>query len=130
MKLKVIYSKEAKALKQPIFARAIISTGIEVNVLNAEIDREKNVMLVDVPDDEIKKFTEFLKNYEVKVIPVKESVILNRDICIDCGACVSICPVSAFYMEDFSVELDEAKCILCKACIPVCPVHALKMDNL
>ena len=130
MKLKVTYSKEAKARNEPIFAKAIIETCIEINVLRAKIDGEKNIMLLDVPEDGIEKFTEFMNKYKINVTPIKESITLDKDSCIDCGACVSICPTDALYSDDFSIELDGTKCILCKACIDVCPVGALKMENI
>jgi len=129
MKIKVVYSKEAKALKQPIFSRAIIATGIEVNVLHAEINGEKNVMLIDVPKDGVEKFTDFMDKYKIEVTLLKESIVLDKDACIDCGACISICPVGALYFDNFSIELDESKCILCRACIDACPVKALKITT-
>ncbi|ODS37424.1 hypothetical protein BEH94_06175 [Candidatus Altiarchaeales archaeon WOR_SM1_SCG] len=130
MKIKVVYSKEAKALKEPIFARAIINTGIEINVLRAEIDGEKNLMLIDVPKEGVEKFTDFMNKYKIEVTPIKESIIMDKDKCIDCGACVSLCPADALYSDNFSIELDETKCIMCRACIDVCPVAALKMENI
>lgn len=130
MKLKVTYSKEAKARNEPIFAKAIINTGVEVNVLQAKIDGEKNIMLLDVPKDGVEKFTRFMNKYKIDVTPIKESITLDKDLCIDCGACISICPIDALYSDNFSIELDEKKCILCKACIDVCPVGALKMENI
>jgi ferredoxin len=130
MKLKVVYSKEAKSLNQPIFSRAIINTGVEVNVLHAEINAEKNIMLLDVPAEGVEKFTRFMNEYKIEVIPIRGSISLDKDKCIDCGSCLSICPTDALHSEDFSIELDEAKCILCRACIKVCPVKALKMENI
>lgn len=41
--------------------------------------------------------------------------------CINCGVCVSHCPVGALTMTDGKVIWDEDKCIDCDNCIKVCP---------
>ena len=41
--------------------------------------------------------------------------------CINCGECVSHCPVGALKMIDGKVLWDENKCIDCDTCIKVCP---------
>ena len=51
----------------------------------------------------------------------KGRVIVEKDLCIDCGACVSLCPTDALYFkDDFSVEFTEGKCIGCLLCIDSC----------
>lgn len=56
--------------------------------------------------------------------------------CINCGVCVSHCPVGALKMIDGKVIWDENKCIDCDTCIKVCPhgstpkTHEYTVDNL
>lgn len=40
--------------------------------------------------------------------------------CVDCGACVEVCPTGALRMRDGRVEYDLSKCVLCDACIKRC----------
>jgi ferredoxin len=39
--------------------------------------------------------------------------------------CVAHCPVACFHANDVRVYIDPDVCIDCGACIPVCPVHAI-----
>jgi ferredoxin len=39
--------------------------------------------------------------------------------------CVSVCPVECFHCDDRMVYIDNDVCIDCRACIPVCPVKAI-----
>ena len=39
--------------------------------------------------------------------------------------CVEVCPVACFHGDDERLYIDPETCIDCSACIPVCPVHAI-----
>ena len=39
--------------------------------------------------------------------------------------CVSVCPVSCFHVDNEMVYIDNDLCIDCQACIPICPVEAI-----
>ena len=55
-----------------------------------------------------------------------QKIVIDQDICIGCGACVSVCPYNALEMD----ENGKARLIwdLCKddfSCIKVCPVNCI-----
>jgi Fe-S-cluster-containing hydrogenase component 2 len=53
--------------------------------------------------------------------------VVNKDTCIGCGACTSMCPVGAITMgSDNKATVDASKCIECSACAGGCPVSAIK----
>jgi ferredoxin len=39
--------------------------------------------------------------------------------------CVSVCPVQCFHCDDEMFYIDPKVCIDCSACVPVCPVSAI-----
>jgi ferredoxin len=39
--------------------------------------------------------------------------------------CVTVCPVSCFHGDDHMPYIDPDDCIQCQACVPVCPVQAI-----
>ena len=39
--------------------------------------------------------------------------------------CVTVCPVACFHGDAEMLYIDASACIECRACIPVCPVHAI-----
>ena len=54
---------------------------------------------------------------------------INGDLCDICGTCVSVCPVDAIFINEFSVNIDSQKCINCGKCVIVCPVKAISEDE-
>ena len=39
--------------------------------------------------------------------------------------CVEVCPVDCFYEDDHMLYIHPDECIDCGACVPVCPVTAI-----
>ncbi|MDR1009249.1 MAG: 4Fe-4S binding protein [Rickettsiales bacterium] len=54
---------------------------------------------------------------------------INKDICISCGQCATICPVAAAAFVDGEYKIDPAKCTSCGACAENCPVEAISQGN-
>jgi len=52
------------------------------------------------------------------------AVIVEKDKCIACGACVGSCPFGAIEMGDSAAMITD-KCTECGACIESCPVEAI-----
>jgi len=65
----------------------------------------------------------------VVVEELKDKINLDREKCIDCGACISLCPVNCLSMEDFELKVDDNKCILCGRCVKACPLNALSIKK-
>ncbi|WP_354115360.1 4Fe-4S binding protein [Bradyrhizobium sp. LA7.1] len=42
--------------------------------------------------------------------------------------CVTVCPVACFHGDEDRVYIDPIACIDCGACIPLCPVSAISED--
>lgn len=55
------------------------------------------------------------------------AVIVNKEECIGCSACVSCCPFGAIVMEDDKACITAA-CTMCGACVDVCPVTAITKE--
>ncbi len=52
-----------------------------------------------------------------------------NDSCVKCGACASICPVSAMHDAGSQLVIDPDTCIDCGACIAECPQGAISNDS-
>ncbi len=70
-------------------------------------------------------------NYPNKVLghkfPLK--VYMHKEKCVNCGLCVSNCPVRAIKMNDNLVKINRALCINCYRCIHNCPKKALSLSK-
>lgn len=133
MTVKLLLKYSPEALDKPILAQVIRQTDAEINILHAEFDAAKGEILIGVeaPPAEIEKLIALFERNGIDAKKLERAVELNRDVCIDCGACLSLCPTGALRLEkDYSVELDEDKCILCEVCVPACPVKAIKVSKL
>jgi len=47
------------------------------------------------------------------------------DACVNCGSCVSDCPVEAISEKDGKHVIDPAKCQDCGVCVATCPTEAI-----
>ncbi|MFP4118899.1 MAG: ferredoxin family protein [Candidatus Woesearchaeota archaeon] len=58
-------------------------------------------------------------------------VIIDKEKCIGCGACVNTCPQDVFEMNDDNKAVaPRAKdCIACRACEGACPVGAITIKE-
>lgn len=51
-------------------------------------------------------------------------------LCINCGACVPVCPTGAQSMDESGRHhFDRAKCIACGKCAEVCPTRAMEISG-
>ncbi|MCK5698819.1 MAG: 4Fe-4S binding protein [Candidatus Aenigmarchaeota archaeon] len=54
---------------------------------------------------------------------------IDKNKCLSCAGCVSICPKDALTLKNMVLEVDENKCIECAICTRFCPVRALRLTT-
>lgn len=53
-------------------------------------------------------------------------VVVDKDVCVGCGACVGVCPVGAIELTDEGFAFSDPEvCIDCGACVGTCPMEAI-----
>ncbi|MEN6340051.1 MAG: 4Fe-4S dicluster domain-containing protein [Clostridiaceae bacterium] len=68
----------------------------------------------------------------------KQKPVFTYDLCIACGMCVTVCPVSALALTNIGPdklktafpELTERPCTGCGLCKKSCPMDAIAMETL
>lgn len=55
------------------------------------------------------------------------AVVIDKDTCVGCEACVSTCPVDALDMADNKAVVNADECIDCGTCVDACPVEAISL---
>jgi NAD-dependent dihydropyrimidine dehydrogenase PreA subunit len=57
-----------------------------------------------------------------------ETLALDADACVGCGACVEVCPHAVFRLEGGKARVaDRGGCMECGACARNCPAGALSV---
>jgi ferredoxin len=52
-------------------------------------------------------------------------VVTDRCLNCKYTDCVEVCPVDCFHEDEGMLVIDPLECIDCGACVPVCPVEAI-----
>ncbi|MBS7606760.1 4Fe-4S binding protein [Candidatus Bathyarchaeota archaeon] len=128
MRVKLIYSHEV--VDKPILASIILMAKIPINILEAKVNAQKGELIVSIPatGDKLKEILDLFRREGVQVQEFAETLRIDWDKCMACGACISPCPTKALrFREDWSLEFDEEKCVACKICVTVCPVKVISM---
>jgi len=55
----------------------------------------------------------------------KPKAKVDRNKCLACGGCISVCPQDALSMNGGRAIVKEEKCISCAICIRTCPIAAI-----
>jgi len=116
---------------RPITSQVIMEHEVLMNILTARIDQQGGEMLIEIPSAYAEKVMEAFRKRGVVVEPHKP-VVVDKENCINCGACFSLCPVNAIKInEDFSVAFNDEKCLgsACQLCVDACPVRAIKVNE-
>lgn len=112
------------------------SEQITYSLLNDEIDF---IYVNSVIADKVKEAEEYIRDgilseeNESKsvVLPSKcVNVLLEKEKCVGCGACVNICPTNAICFEEdewgyYRATVKGEKCVNCGKCSSICPAISL-----
>lgn len=117
-------------VNRTIISDLVKNFDIAFNILRADITPKGGKMLIEISGTQQKEAIKFLDNEGIQLIPIKKVVKKDDEKCIDCGACISLCPVKAIYPDDdWTVEVDDQLCIGCGFCTFSCPTRAIKVTE-
>ncbi|MBM4241395.1 MAG: ferredoxin [Euryarchaeota archaeon] len=101
---------------------------INFNILRADISPRGGKMLVEIDGKQVQESIEYIKKRGIEVNPIKKVVKKDDEKCVDCGACLSLCPVKAIcVMDDWEIGIDDQLCIGCGFCTSSCPMKAISV---
>jgi len=116
-------------LDKPITYNLVKKYDLELNILQAKVSTEEGKLVLGLTglEQNIEGGIAWLKEQQVIVEPLATGLSVDKESCVDCGACTAVCPTGALlFKPDWTQAYDEEKCILCLACVPACPVHAIQ----
>ncbi len=120
----------AGVVESPVISRTVIETGVMLNILRANVDYGEAMLIVDILGDrkDQKRVVDYLKGEGVEVNKLEKNIRNNPERCVDCGACIALCPTDAIsFSDDHSIKLNGDKCIRCGMCVDACPLRAMEI---
>lgn len=115
-------------ISEPHTANVILETGARMNIIRANVEEKQAEMIVEVSDDKHEEVMQLFRERGIEASELPLPIILHKEKCVHCGACISVCPMKAFsFKKDWKVGLEGEKCIQCEVCITACPLGALEL---
>jgi ferredoxin len=125
--MKVALRIDTENVTDPIISTVILEKKARINILSAQVNEKGGKVLLEVPDEKTEEIVKAFRDFGVDV-EVGKIIEILKDKCIECGHCITLCPVDAIFFEkNYSIGLDENKCIQCRACLDCCPTRAIKL---
>lgn len=108
----------------------IVKFNLKVNIIRASIDyNAQGFLLVEIegPEQVIEAGLDFARTNHVEVSVIDSAIQINKQQCVDCGACTAVCAVDALYLDkEAHLNFDAEKCLDCKLCVTACPARAIE----
>ncbi len=117
---------------QPVVYRLARDFNLKFNILKASISPgEEGLLVMELSGDQksFDKGIRYLNEVGVKIQSLSQDVVRDEDRCTHCGACIAVCPTSAFSLEAKTrrVLFDHNKCVVCGLCVKACPPRAMRL---
>ena len=127
---RIVLTFPHKLVDKPIVCKLVKDFDLTFNILQAKITPNEEGLMVLELQGEDKNYANgisYLKETGVKIELLSKEVTRDDDRCTHCGACVTICPTEALYVDrkTMKVLFDPDKCIACELCVKGCPPRAM-----
>lgn len=120
----------ANIVTKPILAESILETGALLNISQAHFDPTRGEVVAEIPSEQFRKIKNSLVSRGAEVVVLDTPISRDEEECVECGACISVCPVKVFsFSDEWDLEVDSDKCIQCGTCIKMCPHNALTLGH-
>ena len=131
-KKRIVLHFPHKLIDKPIAYYLVKDYNLVFNILQAKITpNEQGLMVLELggKDKDYAHGIKFLQQQGIKVETLSKDVKRDEKSCTHCGACVTICPTEALYVNRKTMEVifDIDKCIACELCVSACPPRAMKV---
>ena len=114
----------------PVIYQLSQKFSIKFSILRAVVESEFAQLTLEItgkPGD-LQQGLEYLRGQGITV-SLNPNIIIDTDNCICCGACTTVCPSLALFInKDAGLEFEESRCINCQQCIGACPLRMIKSN--
>lgn len=65
------------------------------------------------------------------MIPAKRNAVVEKALCVACGSCVKVCPLSAIAVfHGLYAQVDPSRCVGCGKCVKECPASVIHVEEV
>jgi len=116
---------------QPVVYRLAKDFNLSFNILKASVSPgEEGLLVMELTGDQedYDNGIRYITEAGVEIQSLSQDVVRDEARCTHCGACVTICPTSAFSLEPKTrrVLFDNNRCVVCGLCVKACPPRAMR----
>ncbi len=131
-KKRLVLTFPENIVTKPITYQLVKKYDLKFNILRAEItaDIEGKILLeIEGTKEKVDEGIRFLENEGITIQDAAKDILIDKEACINCGVCPSLCITNALEMDQVSYKLNfyKDKCILCGFCQNSCPVNAIML---
>ncbi|OIP27212.1 MAG: (Fe-S)-binding protein [Chloroflexi bacterium CG08_land_8_20_14_0_20_45_12] len=117
---------------QPVVYRLVRDFDLTFNIIKASVSPgEEGLLIMELSgiEENYDKGIQYLTEAGVKIQSLSQDVVRDEVRCTHCGACITICPTSAFSLEPKTrrVLFSHDKCVVCGLCVKACPPRAMRL---
>ena len=129
---KIVLHFPRRLVDRPLVYHLIKDYNLEFNILKAQVTAgEEGLMVLELKgkQDDYDKGIKYLSEAGVIIDSLSQNVSRNEQRCTHCGACLTVCPTSAFELDltTRKTKFIDQKCIVCGVCIKGCPPRAMEL---
>lgn len=130
MKKRLTLTFPRSTVQFPITYRLAKDFNIAANIIRAQVAPDRvGKLAVELQGDidAIDAAIEWMRNLEIEISSASGEIIIDENLCVECGLCTGVCPTQALTLDPQSFRLKFARnrCIVCEQCVPSCPVEAI-----
>jgi ferredoxin len=129
---KLVLTFPENIVTKPITYKLVKDYDLQFNILRAEItaDIEGKILLeLKGNKHQVEEGIKYLEKEGITIQEASKDIIIDKELCIHCGVCPSLCITHALYLdkENYQLNFDKDRCILCGFCQNSCPVNAIRL---
>ena len=133
MKKRVTLTFPKRTVQMPVTYKLAKDFNVAANIIRAQVaPNQIGTLVVELSGDidELDAAIDWMRAQDINVSLLGREILIDEDICVDCGLCTGVCPTEALTLnpQDFKLNFARSRCIVCEQCIPTCPVQAISTN--
>jgi len=133
MKQRVNLTFPGRITNVPFTYRLARDFNVAANIIRARIDPNrvgKMVLELSGDMDQLELAIEWMRAQGVEVALEGREIVIDEELCVDCGLCTGVCPTEALTLnpDNFRLNFSRSRCTVCEQCIVACPVNAIALN--